>query len=794
MMRRSPGFSVVAIVTLAVGIGANTTIFSFIDAFFLRPLPVDDPYRLVSVYSDPNPYSGFCYPEYIHFRDHSTVFAGLAAHYSTAPLNVVADGDSKEAQGAVVSGNYFSVLRVKPLLGRFFAPDEDAVPDRNPVAVISFGLWQSRFAGDPDIVGKRLRVNGAPFTVIGVTPEEFRGVLTGAANEMWIPTMMLRVGWRGCDGFQYDCRRLDLIGRLAPGRTIAEARAEMAGLAAQLAAANPATNRGRGARLMPAIGPGPGGHYNDQARLLAAVAGMLLVIACANLAGLLLARGSARGKEIAVRLSVGASRIRLVRQLLTESLVLAGGGGALGLALSGWAKYRLLTFYNADAEGYQRFYDLSVDSRVLIYSIALSIVTGLLFGLVPAIHATRQDLTSALKQDASWSSRRGLLGSGLVAGQIGLSLALLVGAGLLASSATHVGQGANFDASHVVLLRLRPGLLRYTPERAQAFHREVVRRLEVLPGVHSVSLAKGLGAVWLGCCEFHVALPGRQPDRPADALRIAGHLIAPRYFETLRIPLIAGRDFNDRDRTGSALVAIVNETLARKLWPQGSPLDRLLIIDDREYTIAGVVKDARLRNALEAPLPFLYLPYWQDGRQIDSRMCIRVAGDPGAMLPLIRREIAAVDSGVPISEDMAMTRQVEGVYMTVRLSSTVLTCASAAALFLSAIGLYGVLSFAVNRRTREIGIRMALGALRVDVVKLVLRHGMGLAAAGTALGLLMAAALTRLLASWLYGIPPHDPATYLLGTLLLLTVALLACYLPARRATRVDPLVALRHE
>ncbi len=608
MMRRSPGFTVVAVVTLALGIGANTTIFSFIDAFFLRPLPVEEPFRLVSVYGDPNPYSGFCYPEYVHFRNHSTVFAGLAAHYSTAPLNVVADGDSKEAVGAIVSGNYFSVLRVKPLLGRFFAPDEDAVPDRNPVAVISFGLWQSRFAGDPAIVDKPLRVNGAPFTVIGVTPEEFRGVLTGAPNEMWIPTMMLRVGWRGCDGFKYDCRRLDLIGRLAPGRKIAEARVEIASLAAQLAAANPVTNRGRGARLLPAIGARPGEreYFGDQTRLLASVAGMLLAIACANLAGLLLARGSARNKEIAVRLSVGASRLRLVRQLLTESLVLAALGGALGLVLSSWSKYRLLGFYSTDAEGYQHFYDLSLDPRILVYSVALSMFTGLLFGLVPALQATRQDLTSALKEDAApWTSRRGLLRSALVAGQVGLSLALLVGAGLLARSAAHVGQGANFDAKHVALLRLRPALLRYTPQRARAFHREVVRRLEALPGVQSVSLAKGLGAVWLGCCDFRVALPGQRPDRPEDEFRIAGHWIAPRYFETLRIPLIAGRDFDDRDRTGSPLVAIVNETLARRLWPEGSPLGRLLIVDGSQYAVAGVAKDARLRNALEGPLPFV---------------------------------------------------------------------------------------------------------------------------------------------------------------------------------------------
>jgi len=659
-MRHNLGFTAVAVVTLGLGIGATTTMFSFIDAFFLRPLPVEEPYRLVSVYGNPHPDAGFCYPEYAYISDHTTVFTGLAAHYSTAPLNVVSDGDSREAHGAVVSGNYFSVLGVKPLLGRFFAAEEDTVPDRDSVAVVSYGMWQRRFAGDPAIVGKTVKINGAPFSIIGVTPEDFHGVLMGNPNDMWIPTMMLRVGWRGCDGFRFDCRRLDLIGRLAPGRQIAEAQAEMSTLAAQLAAANPVTNRGRGALALAAIGPRPGDrkYYGDQSRLLAVVAGMLLLIACANVAGLLLARNSARSREMALRLSIGANRIRLIRQLLTESLLLAGFGGIFGVSLSIWAKGKLVGFYATNSEGYPRYYDISLDPRILAFSIVLSLLTGLLFGMLPAIQSTRRELTLAIKEGSlSMSSRRGLLRGGLVAGQIALSLALVVGSGLLMRSADHVSRGVHFNPNHVALLRLRPGLVRYTPARAQVFQEEVVRRLESLPGVQSVTFAGRTGLAWLGCCTFRVAVPGQRQNRPEDALRVEGHTIAPRYFETLQIPLVAGRDFTRRDRTGSQLVTIVNETLARRLWPQASPIGRTLSLDDRQYEVVGVAKDARLRNAMEAPLPFLYVAYWQDEPQTDSRMCIRVAGDPAVMLPRIRHEIAGVDANIPISEDLPMTRR-----------------------------------------------------------------------------------------------------------------------------------------
>jgi predicted permease len=800
MLLKSPGFTAVAVITLGLGIGANTTIFSLVNALFYRPLPVRQPYRLVNVYSNENGrgYKGFAYPEYSYLRDHSTSLEALAAHYSTAPLNVVADGDSKEVDGAVVSANYFSMLRIRPLLGRFFLPEEDAVPGRNPVAVIGFSLWQGRFRGDPLILGKKIRINGTVFEVIGVAPEGFHGVLVGGANELWIPAMMLRLGYRWCDGFSFDCRVLDIIGRLAPGRKLTDAQAELETLAAQLATAFPATNKGRGVSLLPAIGLQitTRSEFRDQTQLLVVVANALLLMACTNLAGLLLARSLGRSKEIAVRLAIGATRRRLIRQLLTESLVLALMGGALALVLSFWAKDLLLGFYATDSEGYRHFYDLSLDRFVLAYSLALSVFTGLLFGLVPAIQSTRPDLAMTMKDGGGvgrlpGSKLRGVL----VIGQVALSLALLVSAGLLVRSAARVEAGHNLDPHHVVLLRLRPRLVGYAPEKAQAFHQEVVRRLEALPGVQSVSLGRGIGAIWSNTGEVSVRLPG-QVRNPKSDFNVSYHEIAPQYFETLKIRLIQGRDFNTGDQPGSPRVAIVNESLARHLWPEGSPLDRVLIVNDQPYQVVGLSKDCAFRNALEPPPPFLYIPYWQSNiePQIDSRMCVRVAGDPWAMLPPIRREIAAVDPGVPISEDMPMTEQLNAHYMSVFLARSVLACSGAMALFLSAIGLYAILAFAVSQRTREIGIRIALGAVPKDVVILLLRQGVSLVLAGTAIGLLIALATTRLLSSWLYGVRARDPMIFVCGAVLLIGVALLACCLPARRATKVDPIVALRYE
>ncbi|MCI0491133.1 MAG: ABC transporter permease [Blastocatellia bacterium] len=801
MLRKRPGFTLVAALTLALGIGANATIFSFVDTLFYRPLPVSEPDRLVKVYSNKNGsgYRFFAWPEYTWFRDHTTSFESLAAHYSTAPLNVVADGDLREEEGAVVSANYFSLLGIRPALGRFFLPEEDTVPDRDPVAVIGFDLWQHRFGGDPAILDKQIKVNGTDFQIVGVAPENFRGVIVGTPNEVWIPSMMLRLGYRWCDGFKFDCTFLNVIGRLAPGRTLTEAQAELTALASQLATAYPATNEGRSVTLMPAIGiePGGSGDLGFQMRLLMIAAGVLLLIACANVAGLLLVRGTARRKEIAVRLCVGASRAHLIRQLLTESLLLAMLGGALGLVISLWAKDLLLAFYTMSAGSHSVFYDLSLSPRVLAWSLALAAFTGLLSGLAPAIQATRHDLARALKDDGrAQSSRRNLLRDGLVVAQVALTLALLVSAGLLVRSSAHIRQGANFDPQNVAVMRLRPRLVGYSPEKAQIFTREVVRRFEALPGVQSVSLATATGLAWSYKATVSVGLPEQAAVRAEDGLEAQYHEIAPRFFETLKIPLIQGRDFDDGDSEGSPRVAIVNETLANRMWPDDSQLGRFLTVEKQQYQVVGIFKDAQLRNALEAPKPFLYVPYWQNNfePQVDSRFVVRVTGDPLQMLPLLRREVMSVDHIVPVTEDKAMIEQVSAAYKPVLLTGSVLTCSGIIALFLCMIGLYSVLAFMVRQRTREIGIRMALGARATDVLRLVVGQGMKLTLTGMAIGLAASLTITRLIENLLYGVSATDPLTFSIVALSLTAVAIEACWLPARRATRVDPMVALRYE
>ena len=741
----------------------------------------------------------YSYPEYVYFRDHSKSFESLAAHYSTSPLSVVDQGDSKEARGAVVSANYFPMLGVRPSLGRFFLPEEDQVPDRNQVAVISFDYWQGRFGGDTQIIGRRVRINAIDFQIIGVTPPDFDGVLIGSPNDIWIPTMMLRAGYRWCNGFTADCDFLSVMGRLAPGQTVTTAQAELSTLAAQLATAYPATNEDKRVLVFPAIGVSPDSReeFRYQMQLLMAVAGLLLLIACANVAGLWLVRGAARQKEIALRLCLGAGRARLVRQLLTESLLLALAGGVLGVILSFWGKDLLMALLVADSEGYRHAYDVSLNSRVLIYSCVLSLITGLLFGLVPALQSSRQDLTNALKRgDNRSGTSHQRLGGGLVVAQIAVSLILLAGAALLVRSAANVQKGMNFDSEHVALMRLRPRLVQYTPEKAQAFTRDVVRRLSALPGVESVSLAKGGGFAWLESNDVSVALPGQIPDRPENEFHVDYHEIAPRFFETLKIPLIEGRDFDDRDRPDSPRVVIINETLARRLWPNHSSLDQVTMVENHPYRVVGVFKDSRLRNALESPLPFLYVPYWQNNfePQIDSRLVVRVLGDPKEMLPTLRREVVAVDEKVPISEDLPMAEQVRGHYKPVILASRVVTCAGLIALFLTAIGLYGVLAFAVTQRTREIGIRMALGAKRADILRMVVRNGIGLTVVGLGVGLVGVFGLTRFVASLLFGVAPTDVLTIVSASVVLMAAALIASYVPARRATKVNPVVSLRYE
>src|SRR5215469_333003 len=795
---KNPGLTFVAVLTTALGIAANVTVFSVFDALFLRSVPAKNTERLVRILAPENSGGGFfSVPEFTYLQEHSKTVGELTAHYPTAPLYISANGETGEVQGAVVSSSYFPMFGLRPYLGRFFAPDEDSTPDRDAVAVLGYGFWQRIYKGDSSVLGKTFLINRRTFTIVGIMPPDFHGVeIGGMPNEIWIPVMMIRTGYRYCDGFQPSCTILGIMGRLKPGISAPEAQAEIAALMQQLRSANSAFDERYGASVTPAIGISRNREYNLLlVRLLATAAGVLLLIVCANLGGLLVARGTARGGEIAMRLALGAGRGRIVRQLITESLLLALAGGAVGFLLSTWTSQLLVNFYSVDDEGYKHLFDVRPDATVLLFSLAVAATAGVLFGLVPALQASRTDLNEALKGGGpTVSVSRRLSRTALTTIQVAFSLALLVGAGLLARSTVFIQSGKNMDLHHVLGLRLPVSLIHYPPDKARTFKQDVIRKLRELPGVESVSLAKGQGLVWSPWFSDRAAQPGKTYTKPEEQPRIALKPIAPDYFATLRIPFVSGRDFNDSDKPNSLPVTIVNETFARQITSNHLPLGQTVLIDDKPYQIVGLVKDAQLRSAMEGPLPVAYVPYWQDETLLEARMCIRVAGDPAAALPMIRKAITRIDPEVPVTEAMPLIDQVRGAYTDARVASAVLNCVAFLALILNAMGLYGVVSYEVGRRTKEIGVRTALGARPHDVVYLFLREAFGVVMIGVIFGGALASATTRLLRAWLFGVGSADPLSFSAAAGVLLFVALTAAYLPARRAMRVDPIVALRYE
>ena len=798
MLRKNPGLTSVAVLTTALGIAANVTVFSVVDALFLRSVPAKNPERLVRIQAPENDGGGyFSVPEFSYLREHSKTVEDLTTHYSTAPLYISANGETGEVQGAVVSSSYFPLLGLRPYLGRFFTPGEDSVADRDAVSVLGYGFWQRIYNGDSNVLGKTLLINGHTFTIVGVMPPDFHGVeIGGMPNEIWIPAMMVRVGYRHCDGFQPSCTILSIMGRLKPGTSMPKAQAEIAALLQQLRASDSTFDQRIGASVTPATGMSENREYNLMlVRLLAAIAVVLLLIVCANLGGLLVARGTARRGEIAMRLALGAGRGRIVHQLLTESLLLALAGGAGGFLLSTWTSRLLVNFYSVDDEGYKHLFDVRPDATVLLFSLAVAAAAGLLFGLLPALQASRTDLNDALKGGggtvgASRKSSR----TALATVQVAFSLALLVGAGLLARSAAFIQSGSNMDLRHVLGLRLPVSLIHYPPDKARTFKQEVVRRLRGLPGVQSVSLAKGQGLIWNPWPSARATLPGKTYTKPEEEPRIAVKPIAPDYFATLRIPFVSGRDFNNSDKPGSPPVTIVNETFARQIAANRLPLGQTVLIDAKPYQIVGLVKDAQMRSSIEGPLAVAYVPFWQDETLLEARMCIRVAGDPAAALSMVRRAIASIDPEVPVTETMPLMDQVRGAYTDARVASAVLSCAAFLALILSVMGLYGVVSYEVGRRTKEIGVRTALGARPHDVLRLFLRQGFGVVLTGALFGGGLALATTRLLGAWLFGVGSADPLSFGVATAVLLAATVTATYLPARRALLVDPMVALRYQ
>jgi predicted permease len=802
-VKKSPGFTAVAILTLAVGIGANTAIFGLVDALYLKPLAVPESDRLVRIYAKgPSGHygAGFSYPEFARLRDLNSSFTALSVETQIAQLHMVAGGDSEEIRGELVSGNYFSILRVEPALGRTFSPEEDTVPNRDAVAVISDRLWKAHFNRDPAVLGREININGVGLKVIGIAPPEFAGDFTGRPTEIWIPAMMYGAVGHRCDDGSYDCSLFDaMIGRLAKGQTPVTAQAEVRSRIVWSATDWPQAPSRRQVALTSASGESPDDYADHigQMRMLLSATAALLLIACVNLAGLLLARGVTRRREIAVRLSIGARRSRVIRQLLTESLLLASLGGTAGLAFSLGARQILSRFYATDSEGFQHFYDLSLDWRVLAYSIGLALITGALFGLVPAIRASRLDLVTELK-DGGMSAQhtRGWLCHGLVIGQLAISMVLLICSGLLVRSALEIRRGTNFDPEHTIVLRLRPELTKYTQPQTEAVVRRVDQLLSAAPGIQSVAFmegGEGLVWDWQSGREARVSLL-QQSQTENAGLAVHKQDVGQNFFRTLKVPLLQGREFGAQDVPQSPRVAIVNEALARRLWSVDTAVGSTLFIDAQPFRVVGVSADVQPQNSIHDPEPHLYLSYWQSNatREGDIRFAIRVAGDSAVALRAIRRVVQSVDPKVPIGEDMSMSEQLNLEYMPVLLTENVMCFCGLLAVCLSAMGLYSILAFAVRTRTRELGIRIALGACKEDVLRLVVGQGAKLALVGVVTGTIAALVSTRLLASLLFGVKKTDPVTYTCATLLLVLVALGACYLPARRATGVDPVQALR--
>jgi predicted permease len=805
-LKRYPAFTAVIVVVLAVGIGANCAIFSFVDAVFLKPLPVPHPERLVRIYArGPSGHygAGFSYPEFEYLRDHSSSLSALAAEAERPQLHLVLGDNSAEIPGNFVSASYFKVLGVEPRLGRGFSADEDAVAGRNPVAVISDGLWSERFNRDPAVLGRVISINSIQFKVVGVMPPDFYGDEPGQPIDVWIPAMMYGAAGYGCDDGTYNCSLFStMVGSLGPGSSLAQAQAEAGSAMAWSASDWPERPSRRQIALYSANRSSPDDQADNaaQLRLLMAVTASLLFIACANLAGLLLARGFTRRREIAVRLSIGAAGSRIVRQLVTESLVLASLGGIAGVGLSLAGKTVLSDFYAMDSEGFRHFYDLRFDWRAAAFSIGLTVAAGIIFGLLPAMRAVRHDLVTDLKDGgATEQHSKGRIRSALVIGQVALSIVLVIAAGLLMRSAAKIGHGTNFEPQNALVIRLRPELMKYTPQRVEALVRRVNRRLGAEPGIVSVAYmqgGEGLVWDWRSGRDAQVGLSAESRDH-ASGLQVRKQDVSSEFFRTLKIPLLQGRGFTERDVAGSPMVAVINQALARRLWPGGDgAVGRTFYINSKPFQIVGICADLQPANALYATEPHVYFSYWQSNstREGDVRLVIRVRDDPAQMLPVIRRAIQSIDASVPVGEDMPLAVQVRLDYMAVLMAQRVMTFCGLLALCLSAMGLYSVLAFSVRARSLEIGIRMALGARKQDVLRHFLWDGARLALCGAAAGVIAALASTRMLRTLLYGVEATDAAIMMGAVGLLVLVALAACVLPASRAASISPMRVLRSE
>jgi putative ABC transport system permease protein len=797
MLVRHPGFALVAILTLALGIGANTAIFSVVNAVLLRPLSYASPDELVAIWeSRPGRERETATPaNFLDWRERNDVFAALAA-FGPASFTLTEGGEPEQLRGASVSHNFFALLDSRPALGRTFEQGE-----ADPLSVIiSHALWQRRFGSDQSIVGRRIRLNDRPYTILGVMPPQFNFLFlspmrTSArdATEFWVPAPRLDVpALGGSADFDLDRFRrasyLRVIGRLKPGVSLAQAQSAMEGIAAQLAVEHPDTNRDYGVRLVPLHRQIVGDRRPALLALLAAV-GCVLLVACANVANLLLVRGAARQKEIAIRAALGAGRRRIARQLLTESLLLALASGALALLMAAWSLDLLVRFGPSELP---RLAEVSIDRWVLGFTLLVSILTGLAFGAWPAWKSSRTDLNESIKGGAAPGGRRLL-----VVAEVALSVLLLIGAGLLLRSFLRLqSSDPGFDPARLVTFSLNlPGSRYPRPETQAEFYRRALERIRALPGVEAAGATINL-PIRGDEITFGILFEGRPEPAPSERESVGYQAASPDYFETLRIPVRRGREFNQSDTINAPGVALINETAARRYFSGVDPLGQRIKLGGHNrpwLTIVGIVADVRHGGLGAEPRPEGYACALQSPFSFTD-VVVRTKGDPRAVFADLRSIIGGLDPALPLTRVMTMEDQIAASVAQPRFTMALATLFGAIAMLLAAIGLYGVMAYTVSRRTREIGIRLALGAQPHQVLRMILAEGLSLTALGVAAGILSALALGRLATSFLYGISGTDQLTYAAVAALIFAVTALACYVPARRAMRIDPLTALRLE
>ncbi len=807
MLVKNPGVTLVAVITLALGIGANTAIFSGVSAFLMRPLSVPNPSNLVrpmEVAEDRGVTDEFSYPDFVDYRDQSTSYTGLAAE-DMLQVAIDAENQNDVIWGQVVSANYFDVVEVKPILGRTFLPDEDKNVGGNAVVVLSHSFWQRRLAADPNIVGKTVQLNNRAYQVIGITPEYFVGSKFALALDFWTPVSMAE-DLRRNPGIlkERGSHWMNVIGRLKPGVSISQASAELSAIAARL---NQAYPDDRASSTQAQVLTEVDGRFEEESGVLKsagaiamAIVGLVLLIACANVANLMLARAAARRKEIGIRLALGANRARLIRQLLTESLLLSILGGGLGLLLAFWVTDLMQAFVPIlEYKIVDNFFAL--DSRALVFTLVISLTTGLVFGLAPAWHSSNPDVVPVLKGDPEVARRGKLRAFGLrnvlVVAQVALSLVVLVCGGLFIKSFRKAQtMDPGFGNSKGLIVSLSPTLVGYEEEQSRNFYKQVLERVSHVPGIEAASFVRTLPLGDSSNSSGPILKEGETLPRGNAGRNIMNTVVSPGYFGAMQIPLVAGRDFDDRDNTKTKRVIVVNERMAEMLWPGESAVGKRIFIgtDSKDpLEVVGVVKTGKYRTLAEDPKPFYY--YSMDQRRPTTMFLVmRPNVDPLSLVGAIRTEVAGIDRRVPLFAVKTMDQHKTYALWAPNMAATFSLAFGVVAIVLSAVGLYSVMAYVVSQRTREVGIRMALGANRSDVMKMITRQGMRLAAVGVVIGLLLALALAQVLSSLLIGISGYDVTTFVLVPALLAAVALVACYLPARRATKVDPLVALKYE